>query len=316
MVSLSDGKEIDVKMKPGISLPSVAATIENFQKVIQEIDQKNSDQITIVYGGHGNQMGIAFWDRAVLNERQLRETYRGINPDTIVQSIFIQCHAASMLINHYRVLPSNLEYASRFLDTYYPQNRCGLAMSMQDELGQYFEKYDVKSDSRPSRWAEIRSQFYNPTLQNFLDYLEADSAVTPTPTLTSDYFIQDIQVILCKNKETKHSLAVYNTDSSLFEKICNNPAEVTYTQLSTTYSDKLLLTTNLWRLIIDWTRELIEKDFPNIAEIYKTQVEENKSKNLVSYNQGSQPSSLPPWTGRIPTTHGSSSITREVQTLL
>ena len=188
------------------SVTHLPADLPNFKNLIADLAEKKPTNLTFVFGGHGNQLGFTLWNLQFLTAQELSKLYSQIPSPATIKSLFLQCFGGTMVVDPNRRIPRFLSQLKRHLNYYYKKNRCALAMSSQDQLGQY---YSGDGNWDTNFW--MKTFDYNPlvSLRELKETAFATYQVKSTPISTSDYFVSDVIRTLCsevnwiKNEKNK-----------------------------------------------------------------------------------------------------------------
>ena len=177
------------------SLPANPFTLS---KVFADLIREKPNFLTVVYGDHGAPEGISLGD-SVLRRSQIQNLYDRL-PDTIIRSIHLHCYAESAMLDPERKVPTKREDFLKFFSDHYSKNRCGLATSKADEVGQYYSwplKPNKPSDHKS--WEKMLLSLGKASLQRIKEGLVGDSSFAPSVALTSDFMIRDVGSFVCKD---------------------------------------------------------------------------------------------------------------------
>lgn len=197
-----------LRLLPGLDLgqPFDSATRQNIEKAFRAIPPSTTE-LTVVYGGHGDTSGFASWGGDRLSARDILNFEKLAPKTTVVRSIFMQCFAGSTVVLPKRVIPKLESSLRDFVDHHYPSNRCGLAVSSEDEVNRYLSHLATWQNGAWSNspWARMFASRPIVSLQStkeFLFTIQGRNSVA-TPMLTTDYYVRDLAETLCIERDMR-----------------------------------------------------------------------------------------------------------------
>ncbi len=308
---------------------TLIANSHDINMVVDNIVKKEPDKVSFTYIGHGGPSGMALW-----KERMPIEGHRfyldKFSPETIVQTFISSCHAGANIVAHHRVHPIQTANIFDFLDFHYPKNRCALSNSLENEMS-YTR---ISSNTNPENiiYSKIFKTSPRLTLANFQRILYYDSLKDPepkndtaisykvsTPTLTSDYLIDDISKIICL--EHTADITKLTDGNKAFDNNYNSPFFIDIPQnsiknklskdgikawdqlimnfCSNNYRNKLQEFTDKYDIFNKWygklqslissaTLRYIKENMSDVYEEYVTYVNEDEKLTVQSINHESK----------------------------
>lgn len=187
-----------VLQKTMVGKSALPAKLNDVRTLHSTVTKQNPDTAVIVYGDHGDRAGLSLW-REDLTAAEHFKLQSSISSKTLLRSIYIQCFAGSLLVDQSRQIPKDGDKLLPFLETYYPPNKCGLALSRHDEMGQYNTK-DGPWQNSP--WTNYFTNARPPNLSDLQNFLNQDQGLAPTTVLTSDYLLDDLATFYCQISDT------------------------------------------------------------------------------------------------------------------
>jgi len=184
-------KNEDLNKKLHIDDPHVPATFEYLKYTFDLLAIANAKDLTAVYDGHGNQKGYALWNGELLPYKTLNDLYEKFPPGTHIKSVFLSCYAGAVVVPAWRQVPHTLDSIQGFLKLYYPENRCALGTSSDNETGQFY-----------GHWSEIFKKNPDLSIEKFQETLLAEPNIRSTPRSTMDYFLDDLSFALCAEAQS------------------------------------------------------------------------------------------------------------------
>ncbi|MEK7388586.1 MAG: hypothetical protein AAB036_02690 [Elusimicrobiota bacterium] len=178
--------------------------MDNLRLSLEELSREGPEKLTVVFGGHGGFDGSAMWGRGTLIAEEWLELQKKFLPSTSIKSVFLQCYAGSVVVPRDRKRPERVASLERFLLAHYPKNRCALAMSSDDELGQYYGYDSPNWESSP--WSLLLKRRPELSLDGLGAALFDDDTLKITPMTTRDYFLGDLQSTVCAEAKTLSGL--------------------------------------------------------------------------------------------------------------
>ncbi|MEK7388800.1 MAG: hypothetical protein AAB036_03795 [Elusimicrobiota bacterium] len=172
-----------------IDEPYGDGTYENLKATFDTLAKRNPEELTVVFGGHGNQRGVSLWSSSEvepLSWTGLNHLYGAVAPDTWIKSIFLQCYGGVTVVPLARRVPKRIGALEQFASYYYPANRCALSLSSEDELGSYYR-----------HWDSLFNRYQDLSLRGLQERLYDDKDLHISPVATSDYFLGDVGAALC-----------------------------------------------------------------------------------------------------------------------
>jgi hypothetical protein len=236
-----------------------AATLKNYQAVLQDLSREKPESLTVVYGGHGNTNGFTLWDANFLSARDILKTYSSYPADTVIQSLFLQCYGGSTVMSDKRVLPKTIKTIDPYFSHYYPKNRCALAMSSHDEIGQYYTNsnnwdrnyWSVSFEGQPWSIEGVQVQAFD------------DQNVQTTPILTSNYLLDDLYALICGDHQL---LGDYPWPEC--RKLMAHPFHTVSKKVKDHVSHLLV---PVDEKMVQWTYQLIQAEFNDLLLVGKGQ---------------------------------------------
>jgi hypothetical protein len=285
------GTDSMLQLMPSIKLdkPYIAATLDNLKATVAAVP-KTSNELTVIFGGHGNRYGLAVWGFKYLRAQDIGDIYRELPESVQVRSMFLQCFAGATIVPPQRILPNNLKSFETFANYYFPKNRCAAATSSDDEVGFYYSSYDSGLDWQRGPWVKMFSSLPIVSLQTIKDYLFEDPFAEATPITTSDYFSRDLAGVLCREREAKRDFVsrfgdnpdTWSTEAALaasrlnwqertptwqsrLDAICDSPALSDIVKLR---RDQANFVSTRWdnmrALDQNWTHQLLQSEYPEL----------------------------------------------------
>jgi hypothetical protein len=238
--------------------PFFAATLKNYENLFQDLSQQKPDSLTVVYGGHGNTNGFALWGgNDFLSARDILKAYSNFPENTVIQSLFLQCYGGNTVVSSKRSLPKSAKAIETYFSHYFPKNRCSMAMSSHEEIGQYYtngKKWDH------NYWSEmLEGQPWS------LDRIQAEAFDDPnirtTPVQTSDYMMDDLTSLICGDHHPWSDDSWPECDS-----LKSHPFHAVSKEVTDTVSRVL---DPIDANIVQWTNQLTETEFYDLRLVKK-----------------------------------------------
>ena len=269
---------------------SLVAIKYNVHKVFKAAKEKKTKYLTVYWGDHGDQEGIALW-MDIISYNELQALYGSFPKDTLIRSIHSHCYSGKGLVDATRKIPSKIEELSNFLEQFYFRNRCGFAASASEEIS-YYGEFSMEG------FIQTRKKISNFSLNDIKEYAQTNYQ---TPFLTSDLFVDDVLTVVCNNQEffnVEYSIKEINTDNSQFE--CNNRSNDFINAIKNYCNNDLLeaykisiekevrmkmVSGDLSRLIHKIKNKFLKKESPDLWKTYKTalsQLEKSYASMLLS----------------------------------
>ena len=181
-----------------LGVPYEAATRDNLFKLLDEAATEKPKELSMVFGGHGAVDAYTLWDGGYLSAVDLLDIYQKFPAETVIRTVHLQCYAGSLLAFVDRRVPKVMGRFKKYMDYYYPANRCGLATSAEFELGKFF---DWGKDWKDGHWTGYFKDDPSISLDRLQKVLWEESIMKASPVITSDYFIDDLTHTLCGERK-------------------------------------------------------------------------------------------------------------------
>ena len=243
-----------------------SGTYENIKAAFDMLAQRNPEELTVVFGGHGNQRGVSLWHTSkleALSWTELNGVYQSISPETRIKSIFLQCYGGATVLPLARRVPKRIDALEKFASYYYPANRCALALSSEDELSTYYEN-----------WDSFFNRYQDLSLRSFQERLYDDEGLHTSPVLTSDYFLGDVGAALCAAVKSPSGRSEFlKLDARALEEIETGCAELGADPVHQARARQLEQTNRyqleLQKLLVRWAREIFDEKFSKTLAWWK-----------------------------------------------
>jgi hypothetical protein len=257
------------------------ATMENIQGLYRQIRETKPANAVVVFGDHGDKTGLSLYHGSSLSTKDHFNLQNTLPAGTSFKGVYLQCFAGSLLVDQTRALPEQPAGLMGFLDKYYPSNRCGVALSRHNEMGQYNNRGEGWNKSP---WTDYFKKAKPPTLDGMAKMLNQDPGLAPGSVLTSNYFAEDLAKFFCGrlDKSEEDLEAAFNAvcnckppsngisrledlSSALLKDLCRSrtsEAEKLAKEVGEKYDDWLSFAV----LNAFWSQQFLAKKFPEMEK--------------------------------------------------